>query len=234
MVVGVGGVGAWAAELICRAGVGAMTIVDADVVSVSNINRQLPATHATVGLSKVAVMAERLRAINPSLRLTVVEQFVTPADVPSLLSAFAPDGVPVERLFVVDAIDTVASKCALLLETVRRGIPVISSMGSGAKRDITKVQFATLGETYHCGLSRAVRNRLKQVSRNDAGLATPLTYRLLSIPVVFSSEQADPSALIAVTDEPGKRSTNGTVSYLPATFGCYLAEYVILRLAQTE
>jgi len=127
--------------------------------------------------------------------------------------------------FIVDAIDTIAPKCALIIEAHRRRIPIISSMGAGAKSDITKVQYARLEDTYHCGLSKAVRTRL----RKQSSLITN-HYSLLKTPVVFSSEQAYPDAIITVEDERNKKSTTGTVSYMPAVFGCYLANYVIRHL----
>ena len=224
LVVGVGGVGAYAAEMLCRAGVGEMTLVDADTVNVTNINRQLPATHRTVGHPKVEVLAERFRDINPEIRLHVLPVYIKEEDVSGLLgdTPQCPD-FPSGRgrggyTFIVDAIDTIAPKCALIIEALRRGIPIVSSMGAGAKSDITQIRFADLWDTYHCGLAKAVRTRLKK-----AGLHRPL-------PVVFSTEQADRRAVITVEGEQNKKSTAGTVSYMPAVFGCYLAEYVIRKL----
>lgn len=211
LVVGVGGVGAYAADMICRAGVGEMTIVDADIINVTNINRQLPAMHSTLGQSKVEVMAQRLRDVNPDIKLHVLETYLTEEGVFPLLAAQ-------KFNFVVDAIDTIAPKCALIMETLRRGIPIVSSMGAGAKSDITKIRFADLWETYHCGLAKAVRTRLKK-----AGVRQ-------SLPVVFSTEQADRNAVVIVEGEQNKKSTAGTISYMPAVFGCYLAEYVIRKI----
>ena len=219
LVVGVGGVGAYAAEMLCRAGVGELTIVDADTVNVTNINRQLPATHSTIGRLKTEVLGERLRDINPDIRLHELPMYLKEEEVSSLLdgtlnsqSSTAPFS------FIVDAIDTIAPKCALISEALRRGIPIVSSMGAGAKSDITQIRFADLWDTYHCGLAKAVRTRLKK-----EGLRRPL-------PVVFSTEQADRNAVITVEGEQNKKSTAGTISYMPAVFGCYLAEYVIRKL----
>ena len=212
LVVGLGGVGAYAAEMICRAGVGRMTLVDADTVQPSNINRQLPALHSTVGRLKADVLAERFRDINPDIQLTVMPVFIKDEAVDRLLDAAPYD-------FVVDAIDSLSPKCHLIAGAWARRLKIVSSMGAGAKADITQVKFADLWDTYHCGLSKAVRKRLQKM-----GLRRKL-------PVVFSTEQADPRA-VAMADEgePCKKSTCGTVSYLPAVFGCYLAEYVIKRL----
>lgn len=211
LVVGLGGVGAYAAEMICRAGVGRMTIVDADTVQPSNINRQLPALHSTVGQAKAEVLAERFRQINPQLELTVLPVFLKDENIPALLDAAKYD-------FIVDAIDTLSPKCFLIYHALQRRIPIVSSMGAGAKSDITQVRFADIWDTYHCGLSKAVRKRLQKMGVKR------------KLPVVFSAEQADPKAVLLTEDEMNKKSTCGTVSYMPAVFGCYLAEYVIKRL----
>lgn len=211
LVVGLGGVGAYAAEMICRAGVGRMTIVDADTVQPTNINRQLPALHSTMGREKAEVLAARFKDINPDIQLTVLPVFLKDDNIPELLDAARYD-------FVVDAIDTLAPKCYLITEALKRHIKIVSSMGAGAKSDITQIRFADIWDTYHCGLSKAVRKRLQKL-----GIKRKL-------PVVFSTEQADPKAVLLTEDEQNKKSTCGTVSYMPAVFGCYLAEYVIKRL----
>lgn len=211
LVVGLGGVGAYAAEMICRAGVGRMTIVDADTVQPTNINRQLPALHSTIGQSKAEVLEQRFRDINPEIDLRVLPVFLKDENIPQLLDIATYD-------FVVDAIDTLAPKCHLIAEAMTRRIKIVSSMGAGAKSDITQVRFADIWDTYHCGLSKAVRKRLQKM-----GIKRKL-------PVVFSTEQADAKAVLLTEDEQNKKSTCGTVSYMPAVFGCYLAEYVIKRL----
>lgn len=211
LVVGLGGVGAYVAEMICRAGVGRMTIVDADTVQPTNINRQLPALHSTMGREKAEVLAARFKDINPDIQLTVLPVFLKDDNIPELLDAARYD-------FIVDAIDTLAPKCYLIAEALKRHIKIVSSMGAGAKSDITQIRFADIWDTYHCGLSKAVRKRLQKL-----GIKRKL-------PVVFSTEQADPKAVLLTEDEQNKKSTCGTVSYMPAVFGCYLAEYVIKRL----
>lgn len=211
LVVGLGGVGAYAAEMLCRAGVGQMTIVDADTVQPTNINRQLPALHSTLGKPKAEVLAERFRDINPDLQLRVLSLYLKDEAIPELLDNNRFD-------FIVDAIDTVSPKCYLIYHALRRGIKIVCSMGAGAKRDITQIRFADLGETYHCGLSKAVRKRLQKMGVKR------------KVPVVFSTEQADPNAVVLVDNEQNKKSTTGTISYMPAVFGCYLAEYVIRKL----
>lgn len=211
LIVGVGGVGAYAAEMICRAGVGNITIVDADTVQPSNINRQLPATHSAIGRPKAEVLAERFKDINPELNLTVLPVYLKDEAIPQLLDSNDFD-------FIIDAIDTIAPKCYLIYNALQRGIKIVSSMGAGAKKDITQVKFADLWETYHCGLSKAVRKRLQKMGMKR------------KLPVVFSTEQADTNAVLLVDDEKNKKSTTGTVSYMPAVFGCYLAEYVLRKL----
>ena len=211
LVVGVGGVGAYAAEMLCRAGVGQLTLVDADAVQPTNINRQLPALHSTIGQAKVDVLAARFKDINPELQLRVLPVFLKDEQIPALLDAADYD-------FIVDAIDTLAPKCHLIAEALRRRIRIVSSMGAGAKSDITQIRFADISETYHCGLSKAVRKRLQKMGVKR------------KLPVVFSTEQADASAIQLTDEEQNKKSTCGTVSYMPAVFGCYLAEYVIKRL----
>ena len=186
LVVGLGGVGAYAAEMICRAGVGRMTIVDADTVQPTNINRQLPALHSTMGREKAEVLAARFKDINPDIQLTVLPVFLKDDNIPELLDAARYD-------FIVDAIDTLAPKCYLIAEALKRHIKIVSSMGAGAKSDITQIRFADIWDTYHCGLSKAVRKRLQKL-----GIKRKL-------PVVFSTEQADPKAVLLTEDEQNKK-----------------------------
>lgn len=215
LVVGLGGVGAYAAEEIARAGVGRMTLVDADVVSLSNLNRQLPALHSTLGKPKAEVMAARLRDINPDLEVEVRNCFVRDEETEALLDAAHYD-------FVVDAIDTLSPKTFLIYHALQRHLPIISSMGAGAKVDPSRIRIADISKTTDCALARAVRKRLRGM-----GISSGL-------PVVFSTEPANPQAILEVEDEACKRTTTGTVSYMPALFGCYLASYVIRHLSATD
>lgn len=214
LVVGLGGVGAYAAEQICRAGVGHMTIVDADTVNESNINRQLPALHSTIGMPKAEVVANRLLDINPRLKLTVVNEFLRDERTEEILSATCYD-------FVVDAIDSLSPKVFLIYHALQKGIPLVSSMGAGAKIDPSQVRIADISKTCNCALAKAVRKRLRGMGINRG------------VPAVFSTEMANPDAIIEVDNEQCKRSTAGTVSYMPAIFGCYLASYVINKLTNT-
>lgn len=208
LVVGVGGVGGYAVEMLARSGVGSLTLVDADAVSASNLNRQIIALRDDIGKPKVALFRSRIRAINPAARVEAIEEFLTPEGVGPLL----------DRGFdyVIDAIDTVAPKVALLAECLRRRIPVVSSMGAGGRLDPARVGYRDLWETREDGLARAVRQRLKRL-----GLRRPLT-------VVASDEPPRPSAVIGL-DQPNKRSSYGTLATIPSMFGILLASHVINR-----
>ena len=186
LVVGLGGVGAYAAEMICRAGVGRMTIVDADTVQPTNLNRQLPALHSTLGMPKANILEARFKDINPELELKVLPVFLKDENIPELLDAARYD-------FIVDAIDTLSPKCYLIYHALQRRIKIVSSMGAGAKSDITQVRFADLWDTYHCGLSKAVRKRLQKMGVKR------------KVPVVFSTEQADSNAVLLTDDEMNKK-----------------------------
>ncbi len=211
LVVGLGGVGAYAAEQICRAGIGQMTIVDADTVSLSNINRQLPALHSTIGKPKAEVVASRLEDINPELNLTVINEFMRDERTEEILMAAKYD-------FVVDAIDSLSPKVFLLYHAFQKGLPIVSSMGAGAKTDPSQIKVTDISKTFNCSLARSVRKRLHKLGIEKG------------IPVVFSTQMADPNAVIETENEQCKRTTAGTVSYMPAIFGCYLASYVITHL----
>lgn len=210
LVVGLGGVGAYAAEMIARAGVGKMTIADADVVSESNINRQLIALHSTVGRSKALLVAERLRDINPDIELNVVEKYIKDEETYTLLDSAAFD-------YAVDAIDTLSPKLALILACLDRKIPVVSSMGAGAKTDPTKMEIADISKTHHCPLAHMLRKRL-----HKAGVRK-------GFKAVFSPEPAREGAVIEC-EERNKKSNVGTISYIPALFGIGCASVVIRDL----
>lgn len=213
LVVGTGGVGGYAAEMLCRSGVGELTLIDADEVNLSNINRQIIALHSTVGRSKVEVLAERLHDINPQAKLHPIATFLKDEAMEELLAATPYD-------FVVDAIDSLSPKVYLITLSKRFGLPVISSMGAGAKRDASKIEIADISRSYNCSLARAVRKRIRKLGISRG------------VPVVFSSELPDENAIIEVEGERCKRSTAGTLSYMPAIFGCRMAAYVIEKLIE--
>lgn len=210
LVVGLGGVGAYAAEMICRAGVGQMTIADADTVAPSNINRQLVALHSTIGRAKSEILADRLRDINPDIRLTVVTRYIKDEATDELLDSARFD-------YVVDAIDTLSPKVALLKGCVDRSISVVSSMGAGAKTDPTQIEIADIGKTHHCPLAHMLRKRLHRIGIYSGFKA------------VFSAEPPRPGSMI-ISEEQNKKSNVGTISYLPASFGIACASVVVREL----
>lgn len=211
LVVGLGGVGAYAAEQLCRAGIGKMTIVDADTVNESNLNRQLPALRSTIGRPKAEVVAQRLLDINPELELMVHNEFIRDERTEAILDE-------TNYQFVVDAIDSLSPKVFLLYHALRRQIPVVSSMGAGAKTDPSQVRIADISKTQNCALAKAVRKRLRTLGVNKG------------IAAVFSTEMANPDAVIEVDDEQCKRTTTGTISYMPALFGCFLSAHVLRNI----
>lgn len=210
LVVGLGGVGAYAAEMLCRAGVGRMTIVDADVVIPSNINRQLIATVSTIGQRKSEILAARLRDINTAIELEVISAFVKDDETDRLL-----DSAPFD--YVVDAIDTLSPKVNLIKGCLDRGIPLVSSMGAGAKTDPTLVEIKDISKTHHCPLAHMLRKRLHKM-----GVRT-------GFHAVFSPERIREGAMV-LCDETNKKSNTGTVSYMPAVFGCHCASVAIRGL----
>jgi tRNA A37 threonylcarbamoyladenosine dehydratase len=212
LIVGAGGVGAYVSEMLCRAGVGHLTIVDADTVNESNINRQLVALHSTIGRTKTEVLGERLRDINPELNLNLITDFMKDEKIPQLLDACHYD-------YVVDAIDSLAPKVFLIVSTLERHIPLISSMGAGAKTDISKIQVTDISKSYNCNLARMVRKRLTKFGIKKG------------FPVCFSSELANPAAIIPCEGERNKITTVGTISYMPATFGNFIAAYILRQFA---
>lgn len=210
LVVGLGGVGAYAAEMIARAGVGRMTIADSDSVGESNINRQLVALHSTVGRAKSSVLAERLKDINPELELAVVERYIRDEVTDELLDSAKFD-------FVVDAIDTLSPKAALIQASLQRGYPLVSSMGAGAKTDPTQVEITDIGRSHHCPLAHMLRKRLHKMGIRSGCWA------------VFSPEKVREGSMI-LCEETNKKSNVGTISYMPAVFGCACASVVVRGL----
>ncbi|MBQ9399162.1 MAG: tRNA threonylcarbamoyladenosine dehydratase [Bacteroidales bacterium] len=212
VVVGVGGVGAMAAEMLVRAGVGHLTVIDSDSVNTTNINRQLLALNSTVGRSKVEVLSQRLLDINPGLDLHIEETYLTELNVESLIRKGECD-------HVVDAIDTISPKVALICHCLAAGIPLVSSMGSGAKLDATAVKVADISKTNMCPLAHMLRKRLHKMGIRSGFLA------------VFSEEKPLEGSIV-LEESRNKKSQAGTVSYMPAVFGCVCAQAVICRIAE--
>jgi tRNA A37 threonylcarbamoyladenosine dehydratase len=211
LVAGLGGVGSYCAEALARAGVGRLTIIDHDVVAASNINRQLPALLSTVGQSKAELMAARIRDINPACELTVIREFLVPETVADI--------VPADVDYVIDCIDSLNCKVALVATSFERGLKVASSMGAGNKLDPSRIRIADISQTSMCPLASVMRKRLRK--------------------------RGIPKGVLTVfTDEPGRaplppqpvegrgraRAVNGTISYMPPLFGLMLAGAVVQRL----
>ncbi len=207
MIIGLGGVGAYAAEMICRAGVGRMIIMDSDTVNITNKNRQLVALDSTIGKYKTDVLGARLLDINPELELQIIEKYLEEDNIEEIFKS-----VNYKIDFVVDAIDTLAPKLALIKYCVFNGYKHISSMGAGAKLDATKIRIADLSKSYNCPLAYVIRKKL----RKDK------IYKGFN--VVFSEELPDRNAILPVDNERNKKSQVGTISYLPAVFGCICAQ----------
>jgi tRNA A37 threonylcarbamoyladenosine dehydratase len=214
LVVGLGGVGAYAAEELCRAGIGKMTIVDGDIVEPSNRNRQLPALISTTGKPKAEILAARFRDINPDIQLTTINEYISDNKIIELLKSQPFD-------FVVDAIDTLSPKVFLLYHAVEMGLKVVSSLGAGGKMDPQKVQISDISKSYNCKLARMLRKRLSRM-----GIKNGIT-------VVFSPEEISKSA-VRVEEGRNKRSTVGTISYMPPVFGCFVSSVVIQNLLRSE
>jgi tRNA A37 threonylcarbamoyladenosine dehydratase len=215
LVVGLGGVGAICAEMIVRAGVGKITIVDNDRVDASNINRQIQALHSTVDLSKAKVLSARLLDINPNLQLTVHEMYIKEEITTNLLESAPWD-------YVVDCIDTLSSKVFLITQCLDMKLPIVSSMGAGGKLDPSQIMVTDISKTYVCNLARYVRKRLQSLGVKKG------------LKVVFSPEKADQDKIIVTEKAFPKKSIIGTLSYMPAMFGCTVASVVIRDLMATD
>jgi len=209
LIVGLGGVGAYAAEMICRAGINKLTIADNDIVQASNINRQLIALHSTIGHSKADLMLARLKDINPNADITVFTDYVKDKAIYALLDA--------NYDYVIDAIDTLSPKVYLIVHATNKGFPMVSAMGAGGKLDPTKIKVADLSQTFNCRFAYDIRKRLRRL-----GITT-------GIKAVFSDELVESSVIQAV-DDRNKKSTVGTISYMPAVFGCVCASVAIRDL----
>ncbi len=211
MVVGLGGVGSFAAEFVARSGIGKMTIIDGDVVDPTNRNRQLPALATNHGVSKAEIMAERLQAINPELELIVVKQFLNPEMVEEQLAS-NPD-------YIIDAIDSITPKITFISLAYEKGLPMVCSMGAGGKLDPTQLKVVDISKTYNCPFAQQIRKNLKTKFNIRKG-----------IKVVFSPEELIKESLILTDGKNYKKSAYGTISYLPAVFGAVTASVVIRDL----
>lgn len=214
MVVGLGGVGSFAAEFLARAGVGNMTIVDGDTVDITNINRQLPALHSTVGQPKVTIVGDRLMDINPELNLTRIEEFLSPERAFELVTP--------EFDYVLDCIDSITPKLNLIIAAKRKKVKIISNMGAGGKYEASKVRVADISKTDVCPLAKTVRKRLKKEGISKG------------VKAVFSVETPDETSLKMTNGLNFKKSFFGTNSWMPALFGLHAAETVVRHILKSE
>ncbi|HIZ85976.1 MAG TPA: tRNA threonylcarbamoyladenosine dehydratase [Candidatus Coprenecus stercoravium] len=215
VVAGLGGVGAYAAEMTARAGTGRMVLIDSDRVSVSNKNRQLLALDSTLGQLKTDVMEARLLDINPELEIIKVPEYLTEDNIGTVIGQACGGTSPD---FLIDAIDTLAPKISLITYCVRNGIPLVSSMGAGAKTDATRIRLTDLSKSFNCPLAFILRKKLRK-----AGITK-------GFQVVFSEELPDRDAIVPTEGERNKKSQVGTISYIPAVFGCVCAQAAITGL----
>lgn len=212
LILGMGGVGSFAAEFIARGGIGKMTIVDGDTIDPSNRNRQLPALANNHGQRKVKIMAERLVSINPELSLNVIDEFIRPEAIAQLLDT--------DAHYVIDAIDSLTPKLTCLKTAHNKGLRIVSSMGAGGKLDPTQIRVADISKTYNCPFAQQIRKQLRA-----EGIQKGLN-------VVFSTELPDKKSIMRTDGSNFKKSAYGTMSYLPAMFGATLASVVIRDLIQ--
>jgi len=215
IVVGLGGVGGICAEMIARAGVGKMTIADGDVVDLSNCNRQVAALHSTEKQSKATVMAARIRDINPQIELTVLNEFIQENRTVEIIKNGGYD-------YAVDCIDTLSPKVWFIKACLDNNVPIVSSLGAGGKMDPSLIQVADISKSYKCKLARYVRKYL-----HELGIHT-------GVKVVFSPEDIDRQKVIVTKKAFPKKSIIGTISYMPAIFGCVTASVVIRDLYNKE
>jgi len=214
-VAGIGGVGSFVAEALGRTGVRRITLLDHDNVAPSNLNRQIIALESTLGQNKAEVMAARLKDINPDIEVTILTDFMYRDDAAEFVASGKYD-------YIIDCIDSISSKVALVAACRRSGVPIASSMGAGNRLDVTQVRIAKLNKTVNCPLAREMRSNLRKQKID------------LRYPVVYSQEVPTRKALPHAPVEGGRpRAVNGTISYMPALFGMMLAGYVINELIST-
>lgn len=215
LIVGLGGVGSFAAEFLVRSGIGNLTIADGDTVDITNINRQLPALNSTIGKNKTDVVAERILDINPEINLKKINEFLEPERMEEILTQEKFD-------YVLDCIDSLSPKLALIITCKRKKIKLVSAMGAGGKTDPSKVMVRDISKTNNCFLAKQIRKKLKKEQIHKG-------FRC-----VFSTEIQDENSLKMTDGSNYKKSFYGTISYMPAIFGLYAAAEVIRFLLKKE
>ncbi|MBN2747149.1 MAG: tRNA threonylcarbamoyladenosine dehydratase [Bacteroidales bacterium] len=214
LIAGLGGVGGFTAEILARAGVGIMTLIDADNFHISNLNRQLGALTSTIGRPKTEVLMNRLKDINPEIKLNLITEFIVDERITEILN--------IQFDYIADAIDSLAPKTYLILNSLKRGYKLISSMGAGGKMHPEQIRISDFSKSFNDGLARMLRKRL-----HKQGIYT-------GFPVVFSPEKTNPHSIIHVENERNKKTTAGTISYMPMMFGAYMASYIIRDLLKNS
>lgn len=214
LVAGLGGVGGYAAEQLCRAGIGKLTIIDGDIIHATNRNRQIIALMSNEGIKKAHAMAQRLKEINNELIVNVIDEYIKENQFDTILNH------PFD--YIVDAIDTLTPKVHLLASAVRHGHAIVSSMGSGGRLDPSQVKIADIADSHHCKFAYIVRKYLHRL-----GIRT-------GIKVVYSPEPVSKKAIREISGEENKRSVVGNISYMPSVFGCYCASVVIRDLLNPD
>ncbi len=213
-VAGMGGVGGSCAESLARAGIGKLSILDADIITHGNINRQLIADHNTVGMQKIIAWETRLRAINPEIQLNTFSDFIFEENIESLF----PGGVDI----IADAIDTLQPKVALISYGLRHNVPLVSSLGAGGKLDPSQIQVADISKSYGCRFGRMLRKRLHKLNIHKG------------VRVVFSPEYVSKEKIQYTENERNKKTTAGTISYMPVLFGNFMAAEIIRKLLESS
>ena len=212
LVVGLGGVGSFAAEFLARSGVGRLTIVDGDVVDPTNRNRQLQALSSTHGQKKAWLMRDRILDINPECQVDAIDSFLDPEAMRQLLQTAEVD-------FALDCIDSVQPKLNFIVTALGEKISFISSMGAGGRLDPSKIQIAKVEKSYNCPFARHIRKRLGAEYRIRKGFH-----------VVFSSETANPESVRLTDGSNFKKSFYGTSAWIPASFGIHAASFAVRKL----
>ncbi|MBP7254870.1 MAG: tRNA threonylcarbamoyladenosine dehydratase [Negativicutes bacterium] len=209
IVFGIGGVGSYVVEALTRVGVGKIVIVDKDDISISNINRQLPATQQTIGLSKVKIMKERMLSINPEITVVAKQEFYLPGRADEFLND--------DLDYIVDAVDNVTAKLDLICCAKEKNIPIISSMGTGNKLDPTRLEIADIKKTSVCPLAKVMRKELRK--RN-----------VDSVKVVYSKEEPVVPMTVDEEGNPIRSSVPGSISFVPSVAGLIIASEVVKDL----
>lgn len=209
IVFGIGGVGSYVVEALTRVGVGKIVIVDKDDISISNINRQLPATQQTIGLSKVKIMKERMLSINPEITVVAKQEFYLPGRADEFLND--------DLDYIVDAVDNVTAKLDLICCSKEKNIPIISSMGTGNKLDPTRLEIADIKKTSVCPLAKVMRKELRK--RN-----------VDSVKVVYSKEEPVVPMTVDEEGKPIRSSVPGSISFVPSVAGLIIASEVVKDL----